>query len=305
LGTQGLKVTTAAHSLGNMVVASALWDYEVGSNIVDRHMAFDAAIPIEALDGTEATRAGMLNADWYDHIAKVDRYPMETRASEWHKLFLNRAPLDRRDELTWRDRFNNMHQRHPNRDLLVNRWWNFYSSGEEVLRNANTSTDFNDVLINTEGNRPVLNTTGEYGWAIQEKIKGVGPEKGFPYRFLPAVAIVVPRSFAPIVGMLGVVGAIKIPELAKQMGGITAAGSSTKPVLIGASASPVSRKSCRHGRSISRKYSARSQCLTKALPRSPSSMILTPIRIPDIACRMPSLPTSDTTAIPPTSSSPT
>ncbi|MDF9832659.1 hypothetical protein M2103_000873 [Ereboglobus sp. PH5-5] len=166
LGARGKKITTGAHSMGNIVVTSALWDYEVGMNIVDRHIALDAAVPIEALDGAETKHPEMLHGDWYDHTLHNYIYPEGAMASEWHALFKNRTPVDRRDELTWRDRFNNAYNRYANRNLIIDRWWNFYSSGEEVLNNVEADTHSLFVNGALKG--------GEYSWGMQEKYKGRG-----------------------------------------------------------------------------------------------------------------------------------
>jgi hypothetical protein len=119
--------------------------------------------------------------------------------------------VDRRDELTWRNRFNDLHNRYPHRALLIDRWWNFYSSGEEVLRNAEDNTTFVNLFTHTQNNKRHFEITGQFGWAIQERIKGLGPETGLPYYDLSATA--------PLTGALGIAGAIAIPHIAEKMGG--------------------------------------------------------------------------------------
>ncbi len=117
LGTLSGSTVVVAHSLGNMVVLSALNDDNARIN---KYFMIDAAVPIEALDGSAATDADMMNPSW-------NGYDTRLWASEWHSLF---PTNDARNTLTWRDRFSNLN----GADV-----YNFYSSGEEVLRRAHLS----------------------------------------------------------------------------------------------------------------------------------------------------------------------
>jgi hypothetical protein len=144
------NVVIAAHSLGNVVVASAICDWHAN---VSRLFMIDAAISSEVLDpptGPSVRRANMIHPEWLD-------YPHQAYATDWYKLFL---PDDGRRRLTWRGRFQNLG---PN-------VFNFYSSGEEVLaEHANTLGDPSifDVAYTREGFY-----LGKFAWALQEKLKG-------------------------------------------------------------------------------------------------------------------------------------
>jgi hypothetical protein len=144
------NVVIAAHSLGNVVVASAICDWHAN---VGRLFMIDAAISSEVLDpptGPFVRRANMIHPEWLD-------YPQQAYATDWYKLFL---PDDARRRLTWRGRFQTLG---PN-------VFNFYSSGEEVLaEHANTLGDPSifDVAYTREGFY-----LGKFAWALQEKLKG-------------------------------------------------------------------------------------------------------------------------------------
>jgi hypothetical protein len=146
----------------------------------------------------------MVPAEWRDPDTQADVYPEPTWASEWHRIFQERnpGPEDKRDELTWRDRFNNLYERYSGRAKLIDRWWNFYSEGEDVLNNATLGTDFADSL----------NTKGEYGWAVQEKNKGLGDEKGLPFIDFMICQIFMPGS--------GVVADYFASKLAEDLCGV-------------------------------------------------------------------------------------
>lgn len=113
-----------AHSLGNMLVSSAMADH--GLNPA-QYFLFDAAVATEAYQAgtvTNTTRARMSPSDWVNDPSHVDAgnlsYATRLWASEWHKLF-----TDNRRLLNWRNRFGAFPQA-----------YNFYSSTENVLKNA-------------------------------------------------------------------------------------------------------------------------------------------------------------------------
>ncbi len=139
------EVVTAAHSLGNMVVSSAIHDWNAP---VSKHIAINAAMAIESLDaGATQNLPNMVYPTWAN-------YSQYTWSTEWYKLFVGRTPVDRRQELTWRGRLKK----------ALPKVWNFYSSGEDVLDNAlDEEPGFGDVVVNG---------IGRYAWALQEKLKG-------------------------------------------------------------------------------------------------------------------------------------
>jgi hypothetical protein len=137
----GGNITVAAHSLGNMVVSAAIAKH--GANVTNYFMV-DGAIAIEAFDGSPSLQNNnMWNTDW-------PTYAEWLWCSEWHTNF---PSGDGRRGLTWRDTFSS----------VANVACNFYSSGEEVLK------------THPQGTYPGLwcYFGGEYGWALQEKRKGL------------------------------------------------------------------------------------------------------------------------------------
>jgi hypothetical protein len=124
-----------AHSLGNMLVSSAIKDH--GLN-VGAFFLFDAAVAEESYDGTVMYRDLMRNPIWQEYSNRL-------WATEWHGLF---DETDGRRQLTWRNRFGNIPVA-----------YNYYSSGEEVLNNA-------DGTLKTV-------FSSEWAWMNQEMRKGV------------------------------------------------------------------------------------------------------------------------------------
>jgi hypothetical protein len=107
----------AAHSLGNMVVSSAIADHDAP---VDKYLAMNAAVSLEAFDETEQEQTEMIPSAWNGYDTKL-------RASEWFKLFEGQYPIDNRGKLTWRNRFAN---------VMNVTMYNFYSGGDEVVSGA-------------------------------------------------------------------------------------------------------------------------------------------------------------------------
>lgn len=145
------ETTMAGHSLGNMVCLSAISD----SGATPAHyFMIDAAVPMEAIDGGLATDASMVHPEWMDYTNRL-------WASKWFQLF---SSGDARSTLTWNDRLSNFG------GTAV---YNFYSSGEEVLR-EDTSAPPSGALSAVFDN--ALNywndQAGLYVWVWQEKLKG-------------------------------------------------------------------------------------------------------------------------------------
>ncbi len=162
----------AAHSLGNLVVGSAIQDK--GLTAFAKYFAIDAAVALEAYgqvadvaslvnpDGTFATdlSADMIKVeDWPDYIAAGQSRLL---ASEWYKLFqddpLVKPPTDNRSQLTWRNRLDKVVS-----DDVGTKVYNFYSSTEDVLRRYADD----DLLWDGAGANPRM-----YSWVKQEKFKG-------------------------------------------------------------------------------------------------------------------------------------
>ncbi|ADE55728.1 hypothetical protein Caka_2713 [Coraliomargarita akajimensis DSM 45221] len=138
------EVTVAAHSLGNMVISSAIADH--GFN-PERYFLVNAAVPIEAYDASVMTinQSLMANPSW-------EGYDSRLWASYWHSLF---SKQDSRSKLTWAGRF----------DIFSSRVYNFYSPGEDVV--ANATGDMPSIL------RDAIAAGGRFAWVQQEMVKGL------------------------------------------------------------------------------------------------------------------------------------
>ncbi|MBU0673438.1 MAG: hypothetical protein KJ950_02190 [Proteobacteria bacterium] len=179
--------TIAAHSLGNMVVGSAIQDHD----LIDfkKYFAIDAAVALEAygelkVNDQTVVDEGMLTVDdWKDYwdYSTIDSntgtsvYPdRKLFASEWYRLF---PSDDKRSELTWRNRLD---------QVPSNKVYNFYSSTEEVLRQY-PGDDIAHVKDLWQKYQKTNNTAGikEYlatsTWVKQEKYKGRKSLFGFDY----------------------------------------------------------------------------------------------------------------------------
>ena len=106
------------HSLGNMLIASAIRDF--GLNYT-KYVMLNAAVPREAYD-VNAYDEDMVDDDWLD----TKERPFLERASQWYKNFADRKydPYEYRRKLAWRGRFANL----P-------RTVNYYSPTDNILLN--------------------------------------------------------------------------------------------------------------------------------------------------------------------------
>jgi hypothetical protein len=128
-----------AHSLGNMVISSAIKDY--GLNPA-RYFMIDAAVAMEAYRASSTDIPAMIPLAWRD-------YTNNLRSSDWHTLF---DESDGRRQLTWRGRFGDIPQA-----------VNYYSSGEDILKNNEEAYPDGPQLPDF---------SGEHAWFYQEMIKG-------------------------------------------------------------------------------------------------------------------------------------
>lgn len=138
----GEKVV-AAHSLGNMLVSSAIADHGMQ---VSAYFMLNAAVPMEAYAPDEITPESshnMANPDWHGYTNRL-------WASRWHEAWKRHDPNDGRCGLTWRGRFGN-----------IANAYNYYSTGEEVLANG-------------DGEGKAL-LKAAYSWYNQESRKGQWP----------------------------------------------------------------------------------------------------------------------------------
>ena len=143
----GSKVVIA-HSLGNMVVASAIADYGMA---VDKFIMLNAAVPVEAYAVASHNHGlasnPMLHTDW-------SGYQNKAWASCWNEHFSQSGVNDDRAKLRWKGRF---------ASIPPSVMYNFYSPGDEVLM---INMDYS-VLYPTTGGEFRL-----YAWQKQERFKG-------------------------------------------------------------------------------------------------------------------------------------
>ena len=146
--------TLAAHSLGNMVALSAISDW--GAN-VQNYFMIDAAVPIEAIDSSTPVNTNMVPSAWLN-------YDSHLWASYWYSLW---PSGDNRNLLAWDGRLANFNGANV---------YNFYSSGEDVLRTwtggtASLPTSFFGIVFN-QIKASLQGKPGYYVWAWQELMKG-------------------------------------------------------------------------------------------------------------------------------------
>ena len=151
------NTTVLAHSLGNMVVCSAIQDHGFRPA---RYFMLNAAVPAEAFDaslGADFTVSNpLVHPDWYG-------YDSRTWSARWHELF---ASTDDRSMLTWRGRFADV----ADRTSL----YNFHSGtellpGDEVLQIRDMPPALLDDL---HYGFPTSIDFGHYSWHKQELGKG-------------------------------------------------------------------------------------------------------------------------------------
>jgi hypothetical protein len=151
-------VVAAAHSLGNMVTLSAISD---GNAPISQYFMMDAAVPIEAIDPASTNVSFMTFSTWAGYSNRLF-------AANWYQRF---PTNDARNTLFWNNRLGNL----GSVDV-----YNFYSSGEEVLRTAAGDPPLSTInilatqLINrfsVIGLWPDV-PLGTYTWYWQEKGKG-------------------------------------------------------------------------------------------------------------------------------------
>jgi hypothetical protein len=134
----GESKSIAAHSLGNMVVSSAIADHKL---VASNYFMIDAAVALEAYSPASSNKDMMSNPDWRP-------YQEHLWSTEWHMLF---NESDNRRKMTWRNRFG-----------ALPHIYNFYSSGEEVLKNGDGTVPGTSEVVDT----------GKLAWVKQEMTKG-------------------------------------------------------------------------------------------------------------------------------------
>jgi pimeloyl-ACP methyl ester carboxylesterase len=151
--------TVVAHSLGNMVTLSAISDYGAAPS---HYFMIDSAVAMEAIDGSTAASPDMVHPDWAS-------YTNSLYASKWFNLW---PSSDARSTLTWSNRFENL----AGVDI-----YNFYSSGEEVLRDfpGAPPSDLADTITDIISQIEAGVDEAAFVWVWQEKDKGRMRENNF------------------------------------------------------------------------------------------------------------------------------
>jgi hypothetical protein len=153
-----------AHSLGNMVVSSAIQDQNM---YVSKYFMLNAAVPAEAYDEAafSATPANNLtHVEWAS-------YTNSSWSAMWYRLFspevMHTFPGNEDDKyrLTWKGRFVD----------VASKAYNFYSTGDETLEIYNGTPSAAEGIKFHLG-LPVVTGTERYAWHKQEIYKGRGGE---------------------------------------------------------------------------------------------------------------------------------
>jgi hypothetical protein len=162
---QGSNTSVFAHSLGNMVVSSAIEDHGFTAG---NYFMVNAAVPAEAYDGRAAIlpqdQLRMIPPKWKNTYTSPAAFSYSTRemCAAWSTLFTTNDP---RSAVTWDRRFYHV----PDRTTL----WQFYSSGEEILRGSDgTIPHFVGLPKFVPWNTYSSVIDREYVWAYNEMTKG-------------------------------------------------------------------------------------------------------------------------------------
>jgi pimeloyl-ACP methyl ester carboxylesterase len=154
----GGPITIAAHSLGNMVTLSALNDWNAP---IANYFMMDAAVAIEAIDPSASPQPAMVYSSW----ASTNNYASRLYASYWWTMFTN---SDARSTLTWSNRLGKLHNANV---------YNYYSSGEEVLRTNAADPPLTSIGATAASFANYFashSPISSFVWVWQEKSKGVG-----------------------------------------------------------------------------------------------------------------------------------
>jgi hypothetical protein len=142
-GNTKSKTIIAGHSMGNIIVSSAICDHGLQA---EHYFLLNAAVAREAYSPShvESDRNGVCHPNWAS-------YPSRLWSSDWFTLF----PNDARKNLTWQGRFGNI--------ATKTQPHNYYSSTEDVLDNGTGSVpDILDLALKDTG-----------AWIKQEMSKGL------------------------------------------------------------------------------------------------------------------------------------
>jgi hypothetical protein len=142
-GSAKSKTVIAAHSLGNMVVSSAICDHGLKA---EKYFMMNSAVAKEAyIPSIITTEHNVMSHPYWR--TDPHTYPDKLWASNWHDLF-----TDARRNLTWQGRFESLKTKTSP--------WNYYSTGETTAAASDGSLPLG-VLVN-----------GKKAWVAQEMFKG-------------------------------------------------------------------------------------------------------------------------------------
>ena len=119
------NVVVMAHSLGNMVVSSAIVDHGWRPS---KYFMLNAAVPVEAYAGRQLAPSDKETAHYLIHQAwrkDGNQYPAESYCSNWYRLFGDGESERPWRNLTWVNRFAGIKQM----TTVVN----YFSEGDEVF----------------------------------------------------------------------------------------------------------------------------------------------------------------------------
>jgi pimeloyl-ACP methyl ester carboxylesterase len=178
-GLTGTNTTIVGHSLGNMLVSSAIQHQGLD---VGNYIMLNPAVPAESYDGRadpdDPDRRNMTHPAWKGAAPDgSEDYPAYVMAAGWADNFNEDDP---RYWVSWDGNFSGIFD--------LTQVWQFYSSGEEVLRQADGEAiaaidgqDIRRLLFNWLPGGDIPHSTNsvvgskEYTWVYHEITKGVLP----------------------------------------------------------------------------------------------------------------------------------
>jgi pimeloyl-ACP methyl ester carboxylesterase len=142
-GNNKSKTIIAGHSMGNLLVSSAICDHGLNT---EKYFLLNAAVAREAYNANyvQTDRNSVCHPEWV-------KFPARLWSSDWFNFF----PSDARKNLTWQGRFGNLAEKTTPH--------NYYSSTEDVLDNGKGKMPpMNELLVKDTG-----------AWVKQEMSKGL------------------------------------------------------------------------------------------------------------------------------------
>lgn len=167
------RMILMAHSLGNMLVSSAIQDYEgVNPNC---YFMLNGAVASEAYDEKRYNPMGgieqcLVNFRWKKTEESDPGYPLVAYCTEWHRLYEGDETEagKSRAALTWKGRFKDVCQRS---EKVIN----YSSEGDEVFEIS--TEDFSQMngnrFASVNGRKLVTYDASQFCWQKQEVYKGV------------------------------------------------------------------------------------------------------------------------------------